>query len=188
MMKKRIVFISATALLLLSACSSNKGDQQKTIEDQQQQIETLTHEKKQLESLLQTKKETPAVQSSASSSDPETEADDLEGLFKDFIYAEFEQDNETLSELTTATLYTMLTDNAGQAETDILFQSKVKSIDIYKAEQTDDAALLVAKIEIETKVGEFAPSSYEQLIECTAERNTNGVFQIATQALTNLAQ
>ncbi|WP_086348643.1 hypothetical protein [Candidatus Enterococcus clewellii] len=186
-MKKRFIFLSAAALLLLSACASESNDQQKTIEEQQQQIETLTYEKNQLESVLQARKETSSAQTSTSS-DPEMESEDLEGLFQDFIHAEFEQDNEALSELTTAPLYTILTDKAGEAETDVSFQSKVKSIEIYKAEQTDDTAILIGKIEIETRVGEFAPNSYEQLIECTAERNTSGVFQIDTQVLTNLAQ
>lgn len=188
-MKKRTLLLTASILFFLSGCASKNEDQQDLVEEQAKQIEALTNEKKQLELLLQNQKEkTPVVDYPSSDELDQEEQDDLSELFQDFIHAQFEQDKEQLSELTTAPFYTILTDNAGEAETDVLFQNTVTSIDVYKVEQVDESAYFVGKITVETKVDDFSPNSYEQLIECTAERNSEGVFQVDSQQLTTLSQ
>lgn len=187
-MKKRVFLLTATVLLILSGCSQKNENQQEVVEKQAKQIEALTYEKNQLEQLIRTQNKNTSVDSSSSDELEEDGQDALTGLFQDFIHAEFEQDKEKLSELTTAPFYTVLTDNAGEAETDVLFQSTVTSIDVYKVEQVDDSAYFVGKIIVETKVGDYAPNSYEQLIECTAQKNSENVFQVDSQQLTTLAQ
>lgn len=82
----------------------------------------------------------------------------------------------------------MLVDKAGEYETNVSFKSTVKSITLYQAEsKSDSEAVIVGKIEIETKVGDFSPSRYQQLVECTAVKDPEGKFQIDNEELTNIS-
>lgn len=189
MKKTGLLIVGVTVLLALGGCSENK--EQATIQKQEKQIETLTHEKKELELLLENEKQKAPVSSSPTveTTVEESDTEELTSLFDSFIRAQFEQDDEALKPLTTAKLYTILVDKAGERETSVSFKSTVKSITLYQAESLNDTeAVLVGKIEVETKVGDFAPSRYQQLVECTAMKDSEGVFQVDTQTLTNLAQ
>lgn len=90
-------------------------------------------------------------------------------MFNSFTYAQFEHDKESLKQLTTAELYTILVDKAGEYVSSIPFKSTVKSIKVYQAEQISDTeTVIVEKIEVEMKVGDFAPNRYDQLGVCEA--------------------
>jgi hypothetical protein len=81
----------------------------------------------------------------------------------------------------------LLVDKAGERETNVSYGSTIKSITLYQAEQlNEDEAVLAGKIEVETKVGDFAPNKYQQLVECEAVKDSEGVFQVDSQTLTNL--
>lgn len=187
MKKARLLIVSVVLLLALVGCSENK--EETIVQKQEKQIEALTHEKKELELLLENEKQkTPDFSTTTESSIEESNEEELSSLFNSFIHAQFEQDDEALKPLTTAKLYTILVDKAGERETSVSFKSTVKSVEVYQAESLNDTEVkLVGKIEIETKVGDFAPSRYQQLVECTAVKNSEGVFQVDTQILTNLA-
>ncbi|EPI01478.1 hypothetical protein D920_00514 [Enterococcus faecalis 13-SD-W-01] len=190
MKKIALLIVSVALVLVLSGCTQNKAQTQ--IEKQEKQIEQLRHEKRELTLLLENEKQKtnvlPVVEES-NTNEELTPKEELESLFTSFIHAQFEQNSEALKPLTTAKLYTILVDKAGEYETSIAFQSTVKSIILYQAESLNDTeATLVGKIEIETKVGDFEPNRYEQLVECTALKNTDDKFQVDSQQLTNLSK
>lgn len=186
MQKIGLFVVGITLIFFFSGCSQDK--EHAAIQKQEKQIETLTQQKKELELLLENEKQKESVVSSPV--EPlieESDKQELTSLFDSFIHAQFERDNEALKSLTTANFYTILVDKAGERETSVLFKSTVKSITLYQAESFNNTeAMLVGKIEIETQVGDFAPSRYQQLVECTAIKNSEGAFQIDTQILTNL--
>ncbi len=187
MRKVRVLSVVFTLLIIVSGCSDK--NRQETINRQEKQIERLTHEKKELELLLENEKQKVSATTSQVNEIEYLEMDngELVELFETFIYAQFEREYEVLKQVTTANLYTVLVDKAGEYDTSVSFKSVVKSITLYQAEVLNDAdAKMVGKIEIETTVGDFAPHRYQQLVECTALKSTEGIFQIDTQILTNL--
>lgn len=186
MRKVSVLSVVFTLLIIIAGCSDR--DNQETINRQDKQIERLTHEKKELELLLENEQQKTSATTSQVTEIENLEMDngELVELFETFIHAQFEREQEALKEVTTANLYTVLVDKAGEYDTSVSFKSVVKSITLYQAEVLNDTdAKIVGKIEIETIVGDFAPHRYQQLVECTALKSTEGIFQIDTQILTN---
>lgn len=192
MMKKLyLIGLSLILFITLSGCSkSDKSTSQ--IEQQSKQIQTLKHEKKELELLLENekqKKTSSPIDEESKSGEENRNDEELENLFTSFIHAEFEQDNEALKKITTGKMYTIFVDKAGKKDSSFSFSSTVKSITVYQVKQeNDNEAKLVGKIDVETRVVDFAPNRYQQLVECSAIKDSSGVFQVDTQVLTNLAQ
>uniref|UniRef100_UPI00359C4BD1 hypothetical protein n=1 Tax=Enterococcus faecalis TaxID=1351 RepID=UPI00359C4BD1 len=189
-MMKKIILLSLVSLVALSGCS-NSTKEEATIKKQERQIETLKHEKKELEMLLKNEKE-KKIQTVTSTEEeavsPEIENKVFENLFHFFIKAEFARDEGELKELTTAKLYTILVDKAGEKDSSFKVTNTVKSSKLYQVEQVNDNEVnIVGRIQIETKVGENAPNCYEQLVECVALKDSSGNYQIDSQTLTNLA-
>lgn len=187
MNKISLLSVVFTLLIIVGGCSERNA--QETIKRQGEKIERLTHEKKELELLLENEKQKSSVSTSPITEIEisEAENEELTKLFESFIHAQFEREREVLKQVTTADLYTVLVDKAGEYDTSVSFKSMVKSITLYQAEVLNDTdAKIVGKIEIETTVGDFAPHRYQQLVECTALKNTEGIFQIDSQILTNL--
>lgn len=190
---KRICLIGLSLILFVTFSGCSMGDKHTSqIEQQSKQIQTLKHEKKELELLLENekqKKATSPIDEESKSSEENNYDEELESLFTSFIHAEFEQNNEALKKITTGEMYTILVDRAGKKDPSISFSSTVKSITVYQVKQeSDNEAKLVGKIDVETKVGDYAPNRYQQLVECSAIKDSSGAFQIDSQTLTNLAQ
>ncbi|EGO8197144.1 hypothetical protein E5K21_002329 [Enterococcus faecalis] len=190
---KRICLIGLSLILFITLSGCSMGDKHTSqIEQQSKQIQTLKHEKKELELLLENekqKKATSPIDEESKSSEENNYDEELESLFTSFIHAEFEQNNEALKKITTGKMYTILVDRAGKKDPSISFSSTVKSITVYQVKQeSDNEAKLVGKIDVETKVGDYAPNRYQQLVECSAIKDSSGAFQIDSQTLTNLAQ
>ncbi|EJG4482752.1 hypothetical protein PSN82_001201 [Enterococcus faecalis] len=188
-MMKKIILLSLVSFVALSGCA-NSTKEEATIKKQERQIETLKHEKKELEMLLKNEKEKkiePAISTEETVS-PEAENEIFENLFHSFIKAEFARDEGKLKELTTAKLYTILVDKAGEKDSSFKVTNTVKSSKLYQVEQVNDNEVnIVGRIQIETKVGDYAPNRYEQLVECVALKDSSGNYQIDSQTLTNLA-
>lgn len=192
-MMKKLCLIGLSLVLFITLGGCSKSDKHNSqIEQQSKQIQTLKHEKKELELLLENekqKKTTSPLDEESKSSEENSYDEELESFFTSFIHAEFEQDNEALKKITTGKMYTILVDKAGKKDPSFSFSSTVKSITVYQVKQeSDNEAKLVGKIDVETKVGDFAPNRYQQLVECSAIKDSSGVFQVDTQVLTNLAQ
>lgn len=187
MRKVSVLSVVFTLLIIIAGCSDR--DKQETISRQDKQIEQLNHEKKELELLLENERQkVPAtIIPVAEMETSEVDNGELLELFETFIHAQFEREHEVLKQVTTANLYTVLVDKAGEYDTSIAFKSIVKSITLYQTEVLNDTdAKMVGKIEIETTVGDFAPHRYQQLVECTVLKSTEGIFQVDTQILSNL--
>lgn len=187
MRKVSVLSVVFTLLIIIAGCSDR--DNQETINRQDKQIEQLIHEKKELELLLENEQQKipPITSPVTKMENSETDNEELLDLFETFIHAQFEREHEALKQVTTANLYTVLVDKAGEYDTSVSFKSVVKSITLYQAEVLNETdAKIVGKIEIETIVGDFAPHRYQQLVECTALKSTEGIFQIDTQILANL--
>lgn len=188
-MMKKIILLSLVSLVALSGCA-NSTKEEATIKKQERQIETLKHEKKELEMLLKNEKEKKIEPATSTEETISSEAENevFENLFHSFIKAEFARDEGKLKELTTAKLYTILVDKAGEKDSSFKVTNTVKSSKLYQVEQVNDNEVnIVGRIQIETKVGDYAPNRYEQLVECVALKDSSGNYQIDSQTLTNLA-
>ena len=111
--------------------------------------------------------------------------DDLLRLFTNFLHAEVELDEERLSELTTTEIYEMLTDIAGKADSEVVVERSIRNIDVFQARLiSDNEARFVARVGIETTVGDSYPVVNNQLVELTAIRE-EGIFRISNQTRTD---
>lgn len=180
----RVSLLLCVGVVLLSGCASD--ELQGTIDSQKKEIQTLQQEKQELNYLLQNERQkaTSSHASTPSSNKLEEENETLSLLFNSFVSAQFEQDQEQLKTITSASFYTILVDQAGAYDSEISFQSKVKGIELYQIKiLEEDFVRFVGKITIETQVSDFPANEYTQLIECYAKKNSKGVFEMDDQVL-----
>lgn len=184
----RITLLLSLGIVLLSGCTSD--ELQATIDSQKEEIQMLQREKQELSYLLQNERQKAATSHTSTSPAYKEEVDNetLTLLFKTFVTAQFEQDQEQLKTSTSASFYTILVDQAGAYDSEISFQSNVKEIDLYQIKKVDeDLVRFVGKITVETKVGDFPANKYTQLIECHAKKNSAGLFEIDDQVLMTIS-